>query len=177
MRIHDISIRLAGMVYGVILAVAGCGGGKDVQIENQGRLCVFPASNVGTNAFGPVDTTPRQYVANEAVELSVVFPICLSSSCSTDRQTSCTLARSGNTFAVTAKGSFHEAGSGACTTDCAVLNPSCTTPVLSEGTFTFQYAGGSIDIVVPSTVRRRAPARRSAARFRQSIARVRRSSA
>ena len=88
----------------------------------------------------------------EAVELSVVFPICLSSSCSTDRQTSCTLARSGNTFAVTAKGSFHEAGSGACTTDCAVLNPSCTTPTLSEGTFTFQYAGGSIDIVVPSTV-------------------------
>jgi hypothetical protein len=152
MRIHDISIRLAGVVLGIVaLAAVGCGG-KEVQVENQGRLCVFPSSNAGQNGFGPLDPTPRQYVAGEPLQLSVVFPLCLSSSCSTDRQASCTAAQSGNTFAVTAKGSYHEAGSGACTADCGTLAPSCETPMLSEGTFTFQYAGGSVDLVVPSTV-------------------------
>jgi hypothetical protein len=152
MRIHDISIRIGAAVLGIVaLAVAGCGG-KDVQVENQGRLCVFPSSSVGQNGFGPLDTTPREYVAGETLQLSVVFPLCLSSSCSTDRQASCAAEQTGNTFAVTAQGSYREAGSGACSADCGTLSPSCVTPALSEGTFTFKYAGGSVDLVVPSTV-------------------------
>ena len=152
MRSHDISIRLARVVCGAAALVAvGCGG-KDVVVQNEGRLCVFPASSVGQNGLVGTDRTPLQYVAGEPLQLSVVFNVCLSSSCSTNRQASCMVAKSGNTFAVTARGSYHQDTSGACTDDCGVLNPTCATPPVSEGTFTFEYAGGSVDLVVPSTV-------------------------
>jgi len=91
---------------------SGCSGGKDVYVENQGQLCIFPASSPGTNPFIP-DTTP---------------------------------------FGVTATGSYHETGADAGSLDCRTLNPHCATTALGEGTFTFRYAGGSIDLVVPSTV-------------------------
>jgi hypothetical protein len=151
MKIQDISIGLAGVLCGVVvLGTAGCGGGKDVQVKNQGRLCIFPASNPGTGPF-PADTTTRQYVGGEALTLSVLFPFCLSGSCMTNRMSSCMAQQTGNTFVVTATASYHETGADACTDDCGVLNPQCMTPVVSEGTFTFQYAGGSVDLVVPST--------------------------
>jgi hypothetical protein len=152
MRIHDISISLARLVVFVFAALGAASCGRDVQVENQGRLCVFPASDVGANGFGPVDPTPRQYVAGEPLLVSVVFDLCLSSSCSTDRMSSCTVEPSGSTFRVNASGSYREVGSGACSADCGTLSPSCATQPVSEGTFTFTYAGGSVDLVVPSTV-------------------------
>ena len=117
MKIHDISIRFGRVVCGAVaLLAAGCGG-KDVVVQNEGRLCVFPASSVGQNGFTGVDGTPQQYVAGEALQLSVVFNVCLSSTCSTERQASCMVAQSGNTFAVTARGSYHEDTTGACSAD------------------------------------------------------------
>ena len=149
MRIHDISIRRAGgACVAVVLAVAGCSGGKDVQVENQGELCVG-----GAIIFGPPDTTPRDFAVGATVTLSVLFPpYCLSSSCMTNPMASCAIAQSGNTFAVTGTASYHETGDGPCSADCRLLTASCTTPLLSEGTHTFQYAGRSVDLVVPSTV-------------------------
>ena len=151
MKIHDILIRFArGARVAVVLAVAGCGGGKDVQVQNQGELCVG-----GAITFGPPDTTPREFVVGATVDLSVLFPPrCLSSTCMTNPMTSCAVAQigTGNTFAVTGTASYHETGDNACSADCRLLTASCTTPPLAEGTHTFQYAGRSIDLVVPSTV-------------------------
>jgi hypothetical protein len=148
MRIHDISISLVGVVCGVaVLSAAGCGG-KDVQVQNQGQLCVG-----GSFQFGPPDTAPRDYAAGSAVTVAVLFPPgCLSSTCMTNPMAGCMIAQSGNTFTVSGTASYHDTGDDACSADCRLLTASCETPVLAEGTFTFKYAGASVDLVVPSTV-------------------------
>jgi hypothetical protein len=148
MRIHDISISVPGVLCGVVmLAAAGCGG-KDVHVLNQGQLCVGRSIE-----FGAPDTTPREFAIGATVPVSVLFPPgCLSSTCMTNPMASCALAQSGRTFAVTGMASYHETGDDACSADCRLLTATCTTPPLSEGTHTFRYAGGSVDLVVPSTV-------------------------
>ena len=150
MRIHDNSISLVGVLLGVALAASGCSKGEDVQLQNQGRLCVFP-SDPGGSAVA-LDTTPRDYVANEVLFAAVLFPGCFSGSCTTDRHVSCTVEQRGNSFVVNATASYHATGDTTCTTDCAILAGGCGTPAVPAGTFTFEYAGDSVDLVVPSTV-------------------------
>ena len=97
-------------------------------------------------------TTPRDYIANEVLFVSVLFPQCLSGSCTTDRRASCTVEQQGNSFVVNATASYHSTGETTCTLDCQTLSGGCGTPVIPAGTFTFAYAGASVDLVVPSTV-------------------------
>jgi hypothetical protein len=64
---------------------------------------------------------------------------------------SCTVEQSGSTFVVNATASYRDVDAEACSADCGVLSAHCPTPPVAEGTFVFQYAGGSVDLVVPSS--------------------------
>jgi hypothetical protein len=146
MKLHDISIAL------VLAITAGCSAGEQQrQVDNQGKLCAFPA---GTPDMHPelIDPAPREYPADRDIAIAVTFPLCLSSSCSSEAMASCTVQQTGNTLRVTATGSFVEKTAGACTTDCGRLTARCATTALAGGTYTIDYAGNTVDLVLPSTV-------------------------
>jgi hypothetical protein len=149
MKDRDIPIRPTFVVPAVMICLLGCWDTHH-ELMNQGRLCVFPASSPGM--AGPSsDATPRSYVANEALDLTVAFPQCLSSTCTSNRKASCTVERDASSFVVRAVASYDQ-GSGSCSDDCLTLTAHCATPHLAEGTFSFQYRGETANLAIPSSV-------------------------
>jgi hypothetical protein len=152
MKRHDISKRHDIAIAFVLAITAGCSAGEvQRQVENQGKLCAFPP---GTAPMHPelIDPAPLEYPANQDIAVAVTFPLCMSSSCTSERMASCTVQQTGNTLRVTASGSFLEKTEGACTTDCGRLTAKCTIPALPAGTYTIDYAGRTTDLVLPSSV-------------------------
>ncbi|HEY7373562.1 MAG TPA: hypothetical protein VIF57_15485 [Polyangia bacterium] len=132
-------------------SAGGCGNdGKDVVVHNQGDLCVYPTSEPNAVPFG-ADTTARDYAAGEVANLMVFFG-CLSGSCTSDRQGSCTATQNGDVISVDATATYHDTGAHECTADCAYLLARCTTEPLAAGTFTFSFTGAETQLAVPSTV-------------------------
>ncbi|HMF44103.1 MAG TPA: hypothetical protein VKQ32_25695 [Polyangia bacterium] len=152
MKRHDISISLLAIVVCVGLAGAGCSGGnaKDVVVQNQGQLCVYPASETSGSPIVS-DTTPRDYAIGDVANVAVLLE-CLSGSCTTNRQASCTATLAGNMISVDATGSYHDTGASECTLDCAFLLARCATPPLPAGTYTISYAGHTTELSVASMV-------------------------
>jgi hypothetical protein len=152
-RRHDrgIAIMVLGLtVLAAALWVAGCGGDTQAHhFSNEGRLCLFPGTETDPSTLGQ---SPRSFVADQPVKLAVQFPVCLSSSCSKDPVTSCTVTASGTSLQITSSGSFNEVTTGACTTDCRTLVASCSTANLPTGTYTFTHGGQQVSLTIPSTV-------------------------
>jgi len=146
------SSRIAFLLAVGLVAAAGCGDkGKDIMVHNVGDLCVYPANATNENPF-IADTMPRDYAAGEVANLAVNFQLCLSGSCTTDRQATCTATQSGAVITVDATASYHETGDSTCTTDCRLLMAHCATAPLPEGTYTFSFAHLNTALMVPSTV-------------------------
>jgi hypothetical protein len=156
MRHHDIAIRMAA-VLGLALAASACSSdadankGMDKVVRNLGNLCIFPA---GVTDGDPMLYQPvaQDYAAGEITNLAVLFDICLSRSCMTNVQPSCTPTQDGDVFHVEAMVTYHDTGASACTTDCQRVIARCTTPPLDAGTFTFNFSGFNTELVVPSSV-------------------------
>jgi hypothetical protein len=170
---RDISIRLApaarrpaGRLGGamtmlsLLLVGAGpvaCSDQQTVTFRNSGRLCLYPAAETGgipQLESVPIDHGIRTYGAGEPVNLAVQFQTCLSSSCSSDIQTSCTVSPapgSADRLIVESYGSFRQKTSGACTDDCRPLIARCTSAALAAGNYTFQHADVSVPLTVPES--------------------------
>ena len=97
--------------------------------------------------------TPQVFGADGVANVSV-FLRCMSSTCTVEgsASASCTVEQIGDTLRVDARGSYRDTGDNVCSTDCRPLTAQCVTAPIAAGTFTFEYAGQSADLVVPSTV-------------------------
>ena len=105
-----------------------------------------------------LDAPPGQFCADgtlqpdEAFTLSFFANLCLSSSCSTGGELSCTFTQDGQEIVASVSGSygdrtFEEEGS--CTDDCGILSANCSELTLAEGTYTIQYGGDSHTLEIP----------------------------
>jgi hypothetical protein len=135
-----------------VAAVGGCSvGGPPIRIplSNSGEICLFPRDEV--NGL-PVlsDSAARSFAAGQPVNVVVQFPICLSSSCDTERTAACTVANSNGALQVTSQGSYLS-HAGQCTTDCGLLIARCPTPALPEGTTTFKHGVTTLTLTLPFT--------------------------
>ena len=150
MKIHDISIRLAGAALGAVLVATGCQ--ERHEFHDTGTACLHPVAPPDENLF-LLDKSPRDYQAGDDLDVTV-FLTCLSSTCTVpgSASASCTVEQTGNALRVSARGSFLDTGDDACSADCRPLVARCATAPLGAATFTIEYAGQSGTLVVPSSV-------------------------
>jgi hypothetical protein len=155
MRIRDISIRLISIFAMAAAGVAGCSSQKSetFTFQNQGELCLFPeAESMGNPVWAFDATTPRDYLADQPVNIAVALTGCLSGSCDVDRSASCSVQTEGGDLRVTSEGSYRATGANSCTSDCGFLIARCVTPVLATGSYTFRHGDLSVPIQIPSSV-------------------------
>ncbi len=78
---------------------------------------------------------------NDAGDLEVTFPGCLSSSCDTLTSATCTAELVGDVLEVHAEAVIESVGD-VCTEDCGFITATCTLPVIADpSTVTVSYAG------------------------------------
>ena len=93
------------LILALPLGVVGCSG--DVSsYRNEGTLCLESRSD-------------------GVLDVSVIFPPCLSSTCDTVLETSCSINVEGSTITVESFGSFETATRGSCSADCQLLTAHC----------------------------------------------------
>lgn len=143
-RTHDI---LATALFGLLMW--GCGSPSETfTFKDQGKICALPGGQPPRNPF---ETPSSQIYLNDApLELQVVMPRCLSSSCSHDAKASCTATVTGNVIQVTSGGSVREQGD-TCTADCGALVARCVTGPLPAGTYEVRHGATTLALTVPST--------------------------
>jgi hypothetical protein len=155
MRIRNISILLASILAMVVAGAGGCSSqkGERFTYQNQGRLCLFPEGEPNLHPGWDFDaTTPRDYLADQPVNVVVELTGCLSGSCTFDRTASCSVERTGADVRVTSEGSFGATGATTCTIDCQILAAGCIAPVLAAGSYTFRHGDLNLPIQIPSSV-------------------------
>lgn len=112
--------------------------------------------NEGTACFAGGATTPLDFAANEAIDVTVTWDeVCLSSSCTADRVSSCRVEVIGGMMSVFTTATWVEKNSAttACTDDCATFTATCSTEPLAANNYFFEIGGrASVVIQVPSTV-------------------------
>jgi hypothetical protein len=130
------------------IILTSCGGGKDrVEYTDQGRLCVYASQPT------PFDQNPQEFVADAPIHVMVTHHGCLSSSCTEDRESSCTIDVQGQVVTVSSQGGFTDTSgaSVACTDDCALVAGACSTAALPAGTYTLHHGDDSLTLTIPST--------------------------
>ena len=147
MHIRDIPITLT-IALAAVGGPLGCGGERH-HLHNVGKACIYPATEPDGNPLWGA-TSARDYTADGALNVAV-FLGCLSSSCTEEISASCTVQQTGSLVQVDAVGSYRDTGASACSTDCRPLLARCETAPAAPGTVTLQYAGGSADLLVPSS--------------------------
>jgi hypothetical protein len=136
--------RLAGFLVATALGVSGCDDRVLNIVENQGQLCVTPAGDPGSNPGNL-----REYKVDEPLKAEVSFNVCLTVKAS-DPMASCAIEQAGSNFLVTAQGSYFDTKPPK-TLGCYGLHTYCETAAVPAGTYTFEYAGNSLELVVPSS--------------------------
>jgi hypothetical protein len=116
----------------LLLLLTACPTEVDNEHENVGFACLL----------GEPDT---------AYEVTVDFEQCLSSSCDELVGSSCMVTIDGTTISIEAFATIRsKTGQTACTADCGAARATCQTPPLPAGTYTVQYAGDTVELVVPT---------------------------
>jgi hypothetical protein len=140
---------LAVAILSCLAVAAGCDGSVNHVFKDEGRLCVLPAASGDVNPFIE-STVPVDYGPDRALDIQVVAPTCLSSSCTHDRKAECTASVAGKVITIASNASYGEGGN-ACTTDCRVLVAKCSTPQLPAGTYEVRHGTTTLMLTVPST--------------------------
>jgi hypothetical protein len=84
---------------------------------------------------------------DERLAVTVVFPMCLSSSCDRVLATSCEVTLSGNELTITSHAVTQSTGAEACTADCGSLVARCTsTAPIPPGQYRVTYGAESAEI-------------------------------
>lgn len=116
----------------LLLLLAACPTEVDNEHENVGFACLL----------GEPDT---------AYEVTVDFEQCLSSSCDELVESACTATLDGTTITIEASATIRsKTGQTPCTADCGAATATCQTPPLPAGTYTVEYAGDTVELVVPT---------------------------
>jgi hypothetical protein len=130
------------------MVVAACSSEIPHHYQNEGKLCVYPAGVYGDPASAAAQS--YAYAADSSFNVVVAFKGCLSSSCSRDIVTSCSVAETGGQLQVTSEGSYVELEKDTCTTDCMRFAATCTTPALSAGSQVFHHGADTLVLTLPS---------------------------
>lgn len=112
-----------------------------IELVNDGTACLRGSA-------------PFAFAADEPVQIQVDWDgICLSSTCTSDRMSSCSVTLTGQTVTIQTRASWTDASASgiACSDDCGVLIARCDSPPLAAGDYTFQLGPRTIAITVPST--------------------------
>ena len=114
------------------------------EYDDEGQICF------GESSF-PEMSDAQAPEEGEAIELTVIFNSCLSSSCSEFHETSCAIERDGTTITVNSQGSYTDTTppDGACTADCGSLSATCQGPELEAGTYTIEHGDETWEFDVP----------------------------
>jgi hypothetical protein len=132
----------------LLLVAVGCTRSETLTFQDEGKICVWPEGVEGSHSFG--SKTPFSFAAGEVLQISVVMPTCLSSSCSKDPEASCEVKLAENLLSVTSTGAYRDEGR-TCTGDCGFLVARCVSPVLAAGTYTIRHGTDELVLGVPST--------------------------
>jgi hypothetical protein len=124
--------------------------GTEHTFEDEGRVCLYPGGSTAANPFG-LQRDPLPYQANQALDLVITMPDCLSSSCSHDERATCSAAVEGTTIRVQSAASYRQQGT-TCTDDCGALAARCSTAPLPAGTYDIRHGDTTLTITIPSTV-------------------------
>jgi hypothetical protein len=137
-------------MFATTLAVACTSGDARHEFKNQGRLCLYPASET-TGAPAVPDGIVRTYAADQPVNVAVQVVDCLSP-CSKRPTASCTIDASEGTLRVSSSGSFEAPDSNiGCTAACVFLIAHCATASLPAGAYTFEHGADTLALTVPSS--------------------------
>ena len=122
---------VVGFVFAVALGVVGCGG--DVtSYRNEGLVCLESRSD-------------------GVLDVSVIFPTCLSSTCDTVLQSSCSIDVEGFTITVESFGSFETPRRGSCSADCQQLSAGCASEEpIPPGDYTVIHGEDEAMLEVPT---------------------------
>lgn len=135
-----------------ILSVVMCsmlvGCDTQVSFDNEGPVCAFASDS---NPF--ITDTPQEFVADAPLELLVIMEGCVSSSCTSNIETSCEVSVNGSEITLTSRGSYEEAGGlqQSCTDDCLAVTATCVTPPLPAGAYTLVHGDSTMQIDVPAS--------------------------
>lgn len=120
--------RHASASLAVASALSACG--TVTSFEDEGELC-FRSTPAGQ------------------VEVKVRFPTCLSSSCSREPETSCSISVEGRQLTVSSRGSV-ECEGGTCTDDCGELAARCVSEPLADGAYQLRHGAASAEVTLPA---------------------------
>ena len=98
--------------------------------ENVGDLCL------GSTAAG-------------TVEIVVVFPTCLSSSCDRSLGSSCTVTVSNGEIRITSRGESETTGPSECSADCGALVARCESPPIEPGDYVVVHGEQRVSVTLP----------------------------
>jgi hypothetical protein len=124
--------------FGVLLGAAtACFGGQeeDTVFNNVGSVC-FTSTSTGT------------------VNVQVVFPGCLSSSCDRPKNALCAITEKDGVIRVSSHGEVEHEG-GSCTADCGSFTTRCTSEPIAPGTYTVTYGEQTAELTLPTTPQQR----------------------
>jgi hypothetical protein len=113
---------------GAMLLVAACAG--EIDYTNEGEVCLV--------------TRP-----SGALEVRVIFPDCLSSSCDLGRSASCSVTRSGNDLIIESRGNVAFQRDGTCALDCGKLRAICQSEPLEPGEYRVVHGDASATATLP----------------------------
>jgi hypothetical protein len=111
-------------------ALSACGTASVSRYENEGELCFR--------------STPA-----DQLEVKVRFDTCLSSSCSREIETSCSISVAGGQISVSSRGSVERKG-GTCTDDCGELAARCLSEPLAAGVYQLRHGAASSEVTLPA---------------------------
>lgn len=146
---------MRGQLIAALALCAACSdgtGGQAISREyaNTGRVCACAEDN-----FPFCDGEQQRFEANQPVFIQFhVTDVCLSSSCTRDREASCTITPNTTGLAVTTAAAYTDVAplGGGCTADCGFLSATCATDALPAGDYTITYGTQSIALTIPSVV-------------------------
>lgn len=128
---RSLTLRIA--IATVVLALAACDDETERnEYENRGATC----------ATSDADGT---------LQVTVEFASCLSSSCSTVSDNTCSLQLSGNQILVTSHAIIETRLEGPCTDDCRVASAQCGLASVPPGTYAVVHGDSAENIELPTT--------------------------
>lgn len=128
----------------LIVTIGILGGCDDeVIVDNTGMACL------STTGEWPEDNLV--FEADQPLTVFVRFSACLSSSCDTNRQGSCSVEVSSDRIVISSEGSYtDESGAGTfCTADCGIFDVTCESDPIPEGNYTVVYGSEEISLTIP----------------------------
>src|SRR5690606_18856162 len=107
------------------------------------------ASDMRTETFDNEGELCMRSLADGSLLVSVIFPTCLSSTCSKAVEATCSVELDGERIVIKSHGSA-EHGGDVCTADCGALRAECTSTALEPGKYGVVHGDASYEVMLPA---------------------------